>query len=90
MGRGWLYETAADADPVTECYQKPHLWGGAVGVAAGLDVVAEEAVPVPPGGGGVVDGEQARAVRRRAVGGPDRLQRRFSLGELPAGGYGKP
>ena len=51
-----------------------YLWGGAVGVAGGIDVVADEAVPVPAGVGLVVDGQQARAVGGRAVGGPDWLR----------------
>ena len=70
-------DTNAHADHVEERRQQPHLWGRAVGVAAGLDVVADEAVPVPPGVGGVVDGQQARAMRRSAVGGPDGLRRTF-------------
>ena len=87
-GAGWE-DTDADADPVKETTSAAHLWGCAVSVAAGLDVVADEAVPVPPSAGAVVDGEQAGSVRRRAVGGPDRLRRSSSRGELPAGVEGK-
>ena len=51
-----------------------HL-GAIIEIAGGVDVVAHEAVPLPRRAVGVVDGEQARAVRRRAVGRPQRLQR---------------